>query len=191
MQTSVTGTSTDLVCTRAACRGFSLLELMVVVVIIGVFAGAVVLSLRVVGSDREIEQEILRLRSLIDVLREESLMQTRDFGLLFTETGYRFYIYDYQQLAWVEPTDDRLLEEHSLREPLHLSLVIEERRLVLAEDFEALDTEEPEPQVMILSSGELTPFEADVYRDFDDGHFTLTAALDGKLEVTEDGFDSR
>jgi general secretion pathway protein H len=191
MQTSVTGTSTDFARTHAACRGFSLLELMVVVAIVGVFAGAVVLSLRIVGSDREIEQEILRLRSLIDVLREEALMQTRDFGLLFTETGYRFYVYDYQQLTWVEPADDRLLEEHLLRKPLNMSLVIEERPVALAADFESLDMETPEPQVMILSSGELTPFEADVYRDFSDGRFTLTAALDGKLEVAEDGFDSR
>lgn len=192
MQTSVTGTSTNFAWTHAACRGFSLLELMVVVVIIGVFAGAVVLSLRIVGSDREIEQEILRLRSLIDLLREESLMQSRDFGLLFTETGYRFYIYDYQQLAWVEPADDRLLREHSLRPPLNMSLTIEERRLVLAPTFESLEEKEkPEPQVMILSSGELTPFETDIYRDFSEGRFTLTAALDGKLEVTEDGFDSR
>ena len=109
-----------------------------------------VLSLRIVGNDRESEQEILRLRSLIDLLREEALMQSRDFGLLFTETGYRFYIYDYQQLAWVEPADDRLLREHSLRPPLNMSLTLEERRLVLAPSFESLEMEEPEPQVMIL-----------------------------------------
>jgi hypothetical protein len=48
-----------------------------------------------------------------------------------------------------------------------------------------------EPQIMVLSSGELTPFAAAVYRDFAGGRFTLTAQLDGKLEISEDGFDSR
>jgi general secretion pathway protein H len=164
---------------------------MVVVAIIGIFVGAVVLSMGVVGSDRQVEQEALRLRSLLDLLREEALMQSRDFGVLFTETGYRFYVFDYQQLAWLQPTDDRLLKEHTLREPLNLSLTLEDRRLVLDPNFDARESEDPEPQVMILSSGELTPFEAAVYRDFTDGRFTLTAELDGTLEISENGFDSR
>jgi general secretion pathway protein H len=191
MRTSVIGISTSSIGARNAARGFSLLELMVVVAIIAIVAGALVLSFRIVGGDREVERETWRLRSLIDLLREEALMQSRDFGVLFAETGYRFYIYDYQQLAWVQPTDDRLLGEHSLRAPLNLSLTLEKRRLTLAPDFEGQDIEDVEPQVMVLSSGEVTPFEAAVYRDFTDGHFTLTAGLDGTLEITEDGFESQ
>ena len=161
-----------------------------VVAIIGILAGAIVLSMAVVGSDRQVEQEALRLRSVIDLLREEALMQSRDYGVLFTETGYRFYVYDYQQSAWLEPTDDRLLKEHTLREPLNLSLTLEDRALVLDPDFDAKEPEDLEPQIMILSSGELTPFEAAVYRNFADGRFTLTAELNGTLEISEDGFDS-
>ena len=77
-------------------------------------------------------------------------MQSRDFGLLFTETGYRFYIYDYQQLAWVEPADDRLLREHSLRPPLNCPLPSRSAGSCLLADFESHEKEKPEPQVMIL-----------------------------------------
>lgn len=163
---------------------------MVVVAIIGIMVGAVVLSLAVVGNDRQVEQEAVRLKSMFDLLREEALMQSRDYGVLFTQTGYRFYIYDYQTLAWIEPTDDRLLKEHTLRTPLNLSLTLEDRNLVLEEDFGDMELEDVEPQVMILSSGELTPFQAAVYRNFADGRFTLTAALDGKLAIAEAGFDA-
>jgi general secretion pathway protein H len=151
----------------------------------------VVLSMGVVGSDREVERETLRLRSLLGLLREEALMQTRDYGVLFTAAGYRFYIYDYVQQLWVEPADDELLAQRDLPEALNLALAVEERDLVLAPGFDRLeDDEEPQPQVMILSSGELTPFTAELARDFTNGRFVLTVGIDGKMEISEDDFDA-
>lgn len=191
MRISVTGTSTERSSARTAARGFSLLELLVVVALIGIFAGMVVLSMGVVGSDREVERETLRLRSLLGLLREEALMQTRDYGVLFTAAGYRFYIYDYVQQLWVEPADDELLAQRDLPEALNLALAVEERDLVLAPGFDRLeDDEEPQPQVMILSSGELTPFTAELARDFTNGRFVLTVGIDGKMEISEDDFDA-
>jgi general secretion pathway protein H len=192
MPTSVTGNSISRLTSRAVQRGFSLLELLVVIAIIGILVGAVVLSIGVVGPDREIEQEMQRLRSMVDLLHEEALMQSRDYGLMFTRTGYRIYVYDYKQLAWAEPAGDRLLRERRLPQPLELVLALDDRELQLLPDFESQEIENPEPQVMILSSGELTPFELDFYRDrADDAHFTLTGELDGTLEIARVGYDSR
>jgi general secretion pathway protein H len=169
--------------------GFSLLELLVVVLIIGLLIRAVTLSWSVLGNDREIEQETARLRGVIDLLHEEALMQSRDYGVMFTATGYRFYIFDYRELKWVEAPADRLLQQHTLFPQLSMALVLDGREVPLVPDFESQDIENAEPQVMLLSSGEVTPFTVEITRAGIDGRFELTAEMDGKFSVVQEGFN--
>jgi general secretion pathway protein H len=176
---------------RARERGFSLLEILVVVAIIAIFVGAAVLSVGIATrTDRETEREIARLKGVLDLAREEALLQTRDFGVLFSRSAYRFYTYDHGLQAWIAPIDDRLLTEHAIDERLGLALVVEDREIVLAETLATEDDEEPDPQVLILSSGEVTPFEARVFRDPDIGEHVLTAELTGAIEISRRGYDT-
>ncbi len=191
MPISATGIWTKRAPLRRYRGGFSFIELLVVVVIIAVFAGATILSVGTLGSDREIDREVLRLRTLLELIREEAVMQNRSYGVLFSETGYRFYIYDPQRLLWFEPIDDRFLRERLLQEPLSLGLRLEDRDITLDREFDPEALEAPEPQVVLLASGEMTPFEAAFYRDLNGGRILLSAALDGTLEVSELGFDAR
>jgi general secretion pathway protein H len=161
-----------------------------VVAIIGLLVQAVALSWRSIGNDQELQQETGRLRGMIDLLNEEALMQGRDYGIMFTQTGYRFYVFDYQQLQWVVPQADRLLETHALRPLLSLRLVLDGREVLLDRDFESQDDgETPAPQVMLLSSGEVTPFTIEMGRDGIEGSFELTAELNGDIQVLQEGFD--
>ncbi len=191
MPTSAAGTSTrPHASPRACCGGFSLLELLVVVTIIAVFAGVAVLSLGTLGSDRLLEREAARLRGLVDLLAEEAVLESRDYGLLFSETGYRFYVFDYPTFTWLEPAGDRLLAERTLEEPLQLSLELDDREVRLTRDFDSMNVnQQPEPQVIVFGTGEVTPFEVGFFRELTGGRYVLSTEFDGTTSVVSDGFD--
>lgn len=201
MRTSASGISTDARLGRLAAAtrsrrsgGFTLLELLVVVTIIGLLAGAVIISTGTVRADRDIEREAQRLISLIELAREESIMQSREHAILFTPTGYQFYVFDYQTEQWAEPSGDALLSPRELEKAIQLELLqIEDRDVVLdpaslesdEDDDEEEDDNAPQPQVMILSSGEMTPFEATFVQDSIGARITVTADLAGRLTMTK------
>jgi len=196
-----------------AHRGFSLLELLVVVVIIGILATMMTLSLGVTGGDRELEQDVKRLRALIAVASEDALLQGRELGITFVEDGYEFALLDPDENRWVRLQADRVLRSRTFDEGIELAVQIEGRevRLQTRDEFndqfveteeetkEAVD-EEPGspfrgrnneflPQIFIFSSGEISPpFEARMRREFQNLVLVLAAEPDGSLEITRESY---
>ena len=90
------------------------------------------------------------------------------------------------------PLNERLFVDYELpNENLSLELALEGRFTVMDPEFEDApeDDAEQEPQVLIFSTGEMTPFELDFVFADNDGRYRLTAEIDGSLEVTRVGFD--
>ena len=185
MPISETGTSIRPRKINQGSSGFSLLELLVVVTIIGLIAGAAVLSVGVLGSNQSTQSEALRLQAILKLLHEDALMQSRDYGIVFSSTGYQFYIYDHQLRSWLETKNETFLLKHELRPPLRISLVMDEQDLILAESISEKIPYLGEPHVLILSSGEMTPFKLGLSQLAGD-HLLLTGKLDGTVDVFND-----
>jgi general secretion pathway protein H len=151
--------------------GFTLIEILVVVVIIGVIAAGMVLSVSLTGRDRDLERESKRLSALFDYTREQAELQSREYGVMFKDDGYEFLTYDVRRAAWRSITDDDALEPRKLPDGLGVKLTVEARPVVLSRPA---DAKNKTPQVMIFSNGDLTNFAATLERDSGVRSVTLT-----------------
>jgi general secretion pathway protein H len=94
-------------------RGFTLVEMLVVVVIVAVLASTVVLGF--VGADREqnLRTEAERLTALIELARSESLQRNEEWGVRVATDGYASKVFSPDLLQW-EDVEERPFQPRTL-----------------------------------------------------------------------------
>lgn len=167
--------------------GFTLIEVLVVIVIIGILVSAATLAIGVLGRDRQSENEMQRLWAVLQQTREETELQGIDIGLFICASGYEFLRFDRHNQKWVTITDDRLFATHPLPEGLKFRLWLDGKEIVLKPDFPNREDESEDEkwaaQIMVLSSGDTTPFEAQIERDNAAGLWRVVAQADNDLRL--------
>ena len=181
-------------------RGFTLIEILVVLVIVGILMAVAMLSFGILADDDDMDREARRLASLIELVSDEATIQGRDFGLEFMSGGYRFVEYDPLTDQWFEVVGDDYLTDRELDEGVEFDLFLEEKMVLLHERPQDTEREEDDddrrpdrdltddslPHVLIMSSGDVTPFELRLVRDVDRREIVLTMSPAGELEIDAD-----
>jgi general secretion pathway protein H len=172
--------------------GFTLLELMVVLVLIGIIFSFAMLSMRGTDISDLMDQETRRLATLLELAADEAVLRGEELAVNFTDDGYEFLVL--QDNIWRSPEEDGLLKAYSLPADIELRLEVEDDlpelgNLAGREDqHDEEDGEEKlTPQVFILSSGEITPFSVTLMSLQSTYRYHLTVSLLGKvsLEIEE------
>ncbi|MGB5257973.1 MAG: type II secretion system minor pseudopilin GspH [Woeseiaceae bacterium] len=183
--------------TRARIQlGFTLIEILVVVIIIATVSGIALMSIGLIGDDRELDTERQRIASLLKVAQDEATLQGREFGLEMMTTAYRFVEFDPFSSQWSEIIGDDLFRMRELPDGMEFELYVEDKRVVLESDpqqFEdpdqqnmSLTAEKYAPHIFVFSSGELTAYEIRLRRPQNNQELSIRGDILGQIEFVEE-----
>ena len=130
-------------------KGFSLLELLVVIVIISILFTFTTLAIRGTSPEELIQTEAQRLDRLLQLASEEAILKGMEYGLEFKTSSYRFLVYF--EGSWQPLEADKLLRERMLPENMEIELMVDAVDVVIEESKE--ETEEQTPQTKAPGSG--------------------------------------
>jgi general secretion pathway protein H len=138
-------------CAGMPSRGFTLVEIMVVMVIIGITLGLA--SLNAIPSPRQdLQAEAQRLTLLLQLARDEAIVRNRP--VTFEATPQRYHFLVRNETRWVPITGDDLLREREFKNG-PMTLLLDPASAGTVNPLRITFGREPvdKPFVLVLASG--------------------------------------
>lgn len=151
------------------CRGFTLLEILTAMVLIGVLLGLATIGLRA-GPAQKARQYAYELLTMITHLRVKAVSDGAEYGLRFDDDGYR--VMEWKKGQWLQRS------AHPVGQGMSFRLELEGQALQLSHRA-------GEPQLLILSSDEISAFA--LYFETAEGPL-LGMSSDGVNDPVIDGY---
>lgn len=183
-------------------RGFTLLELLVVVVIVAILFTYTTLAIRSDSPEDIIKKEAQRMERLVQLALEESILRGEEYGLEIFLDGYRFLRFTKNQ--WQPLSGDKILRQRELPLEMEMEVRLEDTEITidpssdamseqkldlnigaeLGGDGEEEDKKKTKPQIYLLSSGEITPeFDVRFYILGVETSYFVRGFFDGSLKT--------
>ncbi len=131
-------------------RGFTLFELLIVVAIIAITISVVQLAPGLSDETRDLKRIGKDLGKLFHLLNQEAVFESRNYAISVQDKG--FFVLEFNEGKWLQAPDS-FFKKIKMTESQSSVLLIEDQIVDISEKTT------PEPHILILSSGEMTPFE--------------------------------
>jgi len=184
-------------------KGFTLLEVMLVLVLMGMISAGVVMTLPSSASlDKNSQWHAQRFSALLQLAEDHALISNTELGIEFGEQEYQFAYYDLKNKKWL-PLSNSLINDY-IQIPLSISAeyslsgsvwdeIEQEDNDPFLEDEDLVQIEGDErevkinPQVFIMSSGEVTPFSYKFYSVENEKKVTIvTVGMSGQIKLVNE-----
>ena len=156
-------------------NGFTVIELLVVIVLLGIITSFALLSMGTSGAESKLEEEAKRIHALIKLAQEESIIQAKEIAMEINSKEYLFL--QYKNKKWL-PLENKIFQQRKIDDDIEISVEIDsELKIFKLNENEIL-------RLYFLSSGEQSPFEMRFnVKNQSSKYFRLTGLFNGSLKL--------
>ncbi|HSW70715.1 MAG TPA: type II secretion system minor pseudopilin GspH [Gammaproteobacteria bacterium] len=161
---------------RTLKTGYTLLEVLVVLVIISIVAGMAMLSLGH-NENKELQAFTRELAEILSLAEEQALLQPTTLGLMLRPHSFGLYEYrkTQHQMAW-QALNDR---ELGIREmPADTQIILQ-----IANQTVSQEEQGEKPPIIISTNGTLTPFTMLIGKKNKKPRYKLSGLADGTISA--------
>ncbi|MFB2650690.1 MULTISPECIES: type II secretion system minor pseudopilin GspH [Shewanella] len=175
--------------------GFTLMEVMLVILLMGLTAAAVTMSIGNSGPQQALEKNAQQFIAATELVLDETVLSGQFIGIVVEKTSYQFVYYKDGQ--WNPLEKDRILSEKQMEPGVVLNLVLDGLPLVQEDEKDESWFDEPliepsaedkkkhpEPQILLLPSGEMSAFELSFITKTDKGPLDVLVVGDALGRLT-------
>ena len=160
-------------------HGFTLVELLIVVLIIGVLLGITLLS-PVTGSlHKRLQDQAARLQVRFSQIREKAFLDNAEYGFSINSSGaYQWWVLPLESRKWIM-LEDKIFREFQIPIDVTVLLVTDEQGNTISEGVEK---KQQKPLVVFYSDKESTPFSLTLIPSQDKSQ-SVILQTDGRANV--------
>lgn len=158
---------------RKANLGFTMIEILVVMVVVGLLASLAIVNLGGGSEQRQLSSQVRELYVLMQTASDQAILNNQELGLSITEEGYRFMVFNELEDRW-QGQAERLFQAREFPPWISVTLFADDDLPRLVSDDAA-----ERPDVVFYSSGETTPFELE---------FMIAQSQNQMISLMSDGF---
>ncbi len=159
-------------------RGYTLIEILIVMLIISIVGVASLLSISS-NKNTRLKNFANELSNLFSLAEQQAMLQPAVLGLVFNKNSLQFYRYqdvskENKKPVWLAVTDNSVLSKHPLPKNINIVVKIADK---------VIPTAAQPPQLMITASGGLTPFIIYIGDTNAPPRYELLGSEDGSVEM--------
>lgn len=186
-----------------SAKGFTLLEIMLVLLLMGMVSVAVVMTLpNSVNNENSSQWHAQRFSTLLQFAEDHALVNNRELGIEFDQQHYTFAVYDLKKKKWQPFEDSRISGQVELPDTIKADYKLSgsvwdeieqeaEDPFLEKEYLVEIKGKKKEikitPQVYIMSSGEVTPFTYQFSEIENNTQVsTVKVSMSGEIEISNE-----
>lgn len=154
--------------------GYTLIEVLIVVFIISIVTSVALLSIGH-NENKKLETFANELRQVVLLAEEQAMLQPNVLGIAFSDHAIQLVRYEAsKENKWI-PLDDQVLGKHQI--PANINVTVNVQRL----SPQHHELNPLTPQIIISSSGDITPFTIHVGKKGQKPRHAIIGDADGHL----------